>query len=192
MHLIQATADFKITGQPRPGFPIVLWEDMRSCWEANEFLRYYLMRGAIGSKKSWNPTGRAIYDYFGFLEAHELSWDDVDRGENKILVAAYRDFCFEVAKLARNTVRQRVLYVCEFYSFAKRQGWIRNLPYEYEERHVARSRGFLAHVNASGGKQGVRSVMPRLHKDLTKFLTKEQVKALLGAAKNPHHHMLIR
>lgn len=92
MHLITATEDFKIASQPMRGFPILLWEDMRSCWEANAFLRYYLMRGAIGSRKSWEPTGRAMYDYFSFLEVHDLSWDDVARGEGKNLVAAYRDY----------------------------------------------------------------------------------------------------
>lgn len=79
MHLLSATDDFTIARQPRPGFPILLWEDMNSCWQANEFLRYYLLRGAIGSQNSWEPVGRALYDYFSFLEAHELSWDDVIR-----------------------------------------------------------------------------------------------------------------
>lgn len=192
MHLIVATENFKLAGRPRVGFPILLWEDMSSCQQANEFLRYYLLRGAIGSSKSWEPTGRAMYDYFGFLEAHDLSWDDVDRGEAKTLVAAYRDYCFETARLARNTIRQRLLYICAFYAFAKRQGWVRTLPYEYEERQVMQSRGFLAHVDASGGKQAVQSVMPRKHRDLVKFLSRDQVKALLAAAGNPHHHAMIR
>ncbi|MBN3799407.1 MULTISPECIES: tyrosine-type recombinase/integrase [Burkholderia] len=192
MHLIAATAEFKLAGQPRTGFPILLWEDMRSCEPANEFLRYYLLRGAIGSSNSWEPTGRAIYDYFGFLEAHDLSWDDVDRGERKTLVAAYRDYSFETAGLARNTIRQRLLYVCEFYAFAKRQGWVQSLPYEYEGRQVMRSGGFLSHVDGSGGRQAVRSVMPRKHQALKKFLSKQQTKSLLAAAENPHHHIIIR
>ena len=192
MHLIAATDDFKLSGRPMPGFPVILWEDMRSCREANAFLRHYLLRGAIGSKRSWEPTGRAMYDYFGFLEAHELSWDDVDRGEDKNLVGAYRDYCFEIAQLARNTVRQRVLYVCEFYDFAKKQGWIETLPYEYEDRRSGRPEGYLAHVDAAGGRESIRSVMPSKHGRLIKFLSKEQVKLLLGAAENPHHCMIIR
>ncbi len=165
---------------------------MSSCQPANEFLRYYLLRGAIGSSKSWEPTGRTMYDFFGFLEAHDLSWDDVDRGEAKTLVAAYRDYCFDTAQLARNTIRQRLLYICEFYAFTKRRGWVERLPYEYEERRAMQSGGFLAHVDASGGKRTVKSVMPRKHRDLVKFLSKEQVKALLAAAENPHHHAMIR
>lgn len=192
MHLIAATEEFKLAGQSRSGFPILLWEDMRSCEPVNEFLRYYLLRGAIGSSKSWEPTGRAMYDYFGFLEAHDLSWDDVDRGEGKTLVAAYRDYSFETAGLARNTIRQRLLYICEFYAFAKHQGRIQSLPYEYEERKVMRSGGFLSHVDGTGGRQAVPSVMPRKHRTLRKFLSKQQAMSLLSTAKNPHHHIIIR
>ncbi|WP_426173728.1 hypothetical protein [Massilia sp. TWR1-2-2] len=75
MHLIRSAEDFTIARIPRPGFPILLWEEMRGCTEANGFLRHYLMRGQIGSEKSWEVIGRTIYDYFGFLEAHDLAWD---------------------------------------------------------------------------------------------------------------------
>lgn len=194
MHLIWATEELQLVGRPRPGFPILLWEDMKSCWQANVFLRKYLLRGSIGSRKSWPSTGRALYDYFSFLQVHELRWDEVDRGEEKNLIAAYRDYCFEEAELMRNTIRQRVLYVCKFYEFALRQGWITKLPFEYEERWVARParNDFLQHVHASGGTAKVRDVMPRTHKTLPKFLAKDQTKALLKSIENIHHRMIIR
>src|SRR4051794_22961084 len=91
MYLETATDDYVIAGVSRPGFPILLWEDMSSCEEVNLFLRFYLLRGAIGSPRSWTTIARALYDYFGFLEAHGLEWRDVERGEQKNLVAAYRD-----------------------------------------------------------------------------------------------------
>lgn len=191
MHLIYATSDYKISSQPVPGFPIILREDMRSCEEANDFLRYYLMRGGIGSRKSWEPIARSLYDYFGFLQAHELAWDDVDRGEEKNLVAAYRDYCFHTANLTRNTVRLRLRYVCEYYKYAERKGWIKNLPYQYEVRHVTRTGGFLSHVDGSGGTVSVASIMPRKHRTFIKFLSKDQIRALLGAATNPHHQIII-
>lgn len=174
------------------GFPILLWDSMESCLEANRFFRSYLLRGAIGSKKSWPSTGRALYDYFSFLQAHDLAWDDVQRGEEKTLLAGYRDYCFAESRLARNTVRQRLMYVCEFYEFALREGWIEKLPFGHEERVAARSGSFLAHVDASSGQATVRDVMPRKHKTLPKFLMKDQVQSLMAAAKNPHHRMLIR
>lgn len=192
MRLISSTKELVISGRPYHGFPILLWDSMQSCLPANEFLRHYLLRGAIGSRKSWANTGRALYDYFSFLQAHDLHWDDVDRGEQKTLVAAYRDYCFEVADLARSTVRNRLLYVCEFYSFAQRQNWIDKLPFGYETRRVLRGGGFLAHADASGGRATARDVMPRVHKGLPKFLSAEQIQALLAAATNPHHRMILR
>jgi integrase/recombinase XerD len=192
MHLISSTKEFMLAGQATEGFPILLWEDMHSCQPANSFFRHYLTRGAIGSRKSWGQIGQAIYDYFAFVEAHELAWQDTDRGEDKSLVAAYRDYCTEVANLERNTVRLRLLYVCQFYVFALRRGWVANLPFDEEERKAkSRPDSYLAHV-AGDNTVSTPSVMPRRHRVLKKFLSKEQVKALLAAAVNPHHRMLIR
>jgi integrase len=192
MHLISSTEEFKLAARPVIGFPILLWEDMRSCEPANAFLRHYLTRGAIGSRKSWGQIGQAIYDYFGFLEAHDLSWQDTDRGEDKSLVSAYRDYCFETANLKRSTVRLRLIYVCRFYVFALRRSWVANLPFDEEERAVrSRPESYLAHV-AGDRTVSTPSVMPRGHRVLKKFLSKEQVKSLLAAADNPHHRMLIR
>ncbi|MET3479462.1 tyrosine-type recombinase/integrase [Variovorax atrisoli] len=191
MHLISATADFVLAGMPCAGFPIVLWEDMRSCCEVNEFLRHYLSRASIESPKSWPLTGRALYDYFSFLETHQLVWTDVSRN-NASLVAAYRKYCLDTIRLARNTVRQRIRYVCAFYEYALRQGWVSNLPFDYETRRIIRAPGFLAHVAADGGQKATPSVMPRAHRGIIKFLSREEVSALLKAATNPHHYMIIR
>lgn len=192
MHLICATEKFTIGGRPKPGFPILLYESGKSCIPANEFMRYYLCRGAIGSKKSWPSTGRALYDYFSFLEANSLDWRDVDRDGKRTLVVSYREWSLEKVKLKLNTVRQRLLYVCEFYEYALKQAWINHLPYGYETRYARRATGFLAHVNNSCSVVEVRDVMPRLHRELPKFLSHSQILALLSAVTNPHHKMIIR
>jgi integrase len=174
------------------GFPILSWEDMTSCREANEFLQYYLSRGTVESKNSWAAIGRALYDYFGFLEGNELNWKDVDRGERKNLVAGYRDYCFDVAKLSRNTIRNRLVYICEFYKHAAQEKWINKLPYSFEMRNFVGDGGFLAHLSRNVGKREVRSVMPRKHKHIVKFLTIEEANRLLKAAENTHHQMIIK
>ena len=193
MKLVYATDDLIIAGRPYSGFPILLWDSMESCVPVNQFFRYYLLRGAIGSKQSWPSTGRALYDYFSFLEVHGLEWNVFPEGEDKSLLASYRDYAFEEAQLARDTVRQRLLYVSEFYQYAQRQGWIDRLPFGYEDRHVRRENTeLLAHVDASGNTVKARDVMPRKHKKLVKFLAKDQVIALLAAADNVHHKMMLR
>ena len=192
MELVWGTKDFVIAGQPYQGFPILLWDSMESCTQANQFFRHYLLRGDIGSKESWPSTGRALYDFFSFLQAHDLDWRDVDRGEAKSLVAAYRDYCLVTCELAINTTRQRLTYICKFYEFALEKGWVKRLPFSHEERTVKRETSFLQHVDASGGKALANDVMPRRHKSLPKFLSMSQAKSLIAAADNPHHRIMIQ
>ena len=192
MELVWATEDLVIAGRPYTGFPILLWDTMENCVPANDFLRHYLLRGAIGSMKSWPSTGRALYDFFSFLQVHDLDWRDVDRGEAKSIVAAYRDYCLAECELARSTTRQRLHYICKFYEYAQTQGWVIRLPFSYEERTVKREFGFLAHVDATGGKAMANDLMPRADRTLPKFLSMDEIRALLQAAENPHHRMMIR
>lgn len=192
MEIVWGTKDLLIAGQPYQGFPILLWDSMESCSQANQFFRYYLLRGEIGSKQSWPSTGRALYDYFSFLQAHELDWRNVDRGEAKSLVAAYRDYCLVTCELGRNTTRQRLTYICKFYEFALQKGWVTRLPFGHEERTVKRETSFLEHIDSSGGKALVNDVMPRCYKSLPKFLSMAQTKSLLKAADNPHHRIMIQ
>lgn len=192
MELVWATEDLVIAGRPYTGFPILLWDTMESCVPANDFLRHYLLRGAIGSVKSWPSTGRALYDFFSFLQVHDLDWRDVDRGEAKSIVAAYRDYCLVQCELARSTTRQRLHYVCKFYEYAQTQRWVIRLPFSYEERTVTHKTGFLIHVDASGGKTMANDLMPRAHRTLPKFLSMDEIRALLKAAENPHHRIMIR
>ncbi|WP_240990122.1 tyrosine-type recombinase/integrase [Cupriavidus taiwanensis] len=159
--------------------------------EVNQFLRYYLLRGLIESEESWAVIARALYDYFGFLEANELDWREVERGEEKNLVAAYRDYCFKVCQLERNTVRTRLIYICQFYEYAMGKSWVAALPYAYELRRIARCTDYFAHLDTSGGKTEVRSVMPKKHKDLVKYLSLGQTRRLLARAENVHHHAVI-
>ncbi|MGH8381932.1 hypothetical protein [Pseudomonas sp.] len=116
----------------------------------------------------------------------------MDRGEAKSLVAAYRDYCLITCRLVPQTTRQRLHYICKFYEFALKEGWVKRLPFAYEERTLRRETGFLAHVDASGGKVLGNDVMPRSHKGLPKFLNMAEIKALLAAAENPHHRMMMR
>lgn len=192
MELIEATADFKIRGISHEGFPLLLHDTMESCRPANEFMRWYLRRGAIGSKRSWPSTGRALYDYFSFLEAHELSWSDVgDEGESSLL-SDYRDYSLDTIGLSPNTVGQRLIYIAAFYEYGLRKGWVKCLPFNYEDRVVRKDGDFLQHTDASGGRAMVRDVSPKKVKDLIRFLDRDQAKAMVKAASNPHHRMMVR
>jgi len=67
------------------------------------------------------------------------------------------------------------------------------LPYGYEERIVKRKhRGRLAHTDSSGGTILARDVSIKRQQLLPEFLSKDDVKALLASAENPHHKLIIR
>lgn len=193
MELVSATSDFEIEGQPYPGFPILLYDSMESCEPVNQFLRSYLLRGSIASDNSWPVVGQALYDYFSYLVAHEKDWREPRVGEEHGLVAAYRDYCLDTIRLADITVKTRVIYVCAFYEFALRAGWIKSLPFEYEVRQTRHPRGSLAHVDSTGGEAISKSVAPKVSKRLPKFLVRSEISLLLSALRtNPHHAMIVR
>lgn len=192
MELLQATSDFKINGISHPGFPLLLHDTMESCRPANEFMRWYLRRGAIGSSRSWPSTGRALYDYFSFLEAHELSWKEVGDDGDSSLLSDYRDYSLDTIGLSPNTVGQRLIYIAAFYEYGLRKGWVNALPFNYEDRIVRKDGDFLQHLDGSGGKAWARDVSPKRVKDLIHFLSREDAKNLVLAASNLHHRMIIR
>lgn len=192
MELLQATSDFKINGISHPGFPLLLHDTMASCRPANEFMRWYLRRGAIGSERSWPSTGRALYDYFSFLEVHEMSWKDIGEEGESSLLSDYRDYSLDTIGLSPNTVGQRLIYIAAFYEYGLRKGWVKSLPFNYEDRIVRKDGDFLQHVDGSGGKVSARDVSPKRVKDLIHFLSRDQARDLVQAASNPHHRMIIR
>lgn len=191
MELIWASKELILGGRSYPGFPILLTDDMESFIPGNEFLRHYLLRGAIGSERSWPSTGRAMYDFLSFLQSHDLDWRDVDRGESKSLLAAYRDYSKNECSLATSTIRQRLHYICKFYEYALNQRWVTRLPFAPEERKVTRDNTFLAHINGRCGKVMANDVMPRKQKTLPKFLSITEARSIITATTNPHHRFLI-
>lgn len=192
MHLIWATEYFKIAGRSLVGLPIILHDSMETCTPVNDFLRSYLMRGQISSKKSWEAAGQSLYDYFSFLQAHKLDWRDVDRGESKALLYAYRDYCLEVLGQASATVRLRTFFICRFYEFALQSELVAKLPFGYESRSVNYDKGYMAHADGGGGMVLANDAMPRIEKSLPKYLTMAEIKSLLAAQCNVHHRILIR
>ncbi|HDS1690660.1 MULTISPECIES: tyrosine-type recombinase/integrase [Pseudomonas] len=192
MHLILSTREFKLAGLSLEGFPILLHDSMESCVPANDFLRSYLRRGAIRSPKTWAAAGEALYDYFSFLQAHNLHWRDVDRGESKTLLHAYRDYCFNIHNLATRTVRLRLFFILRFYKYALKTGLVSKLPTDLEIRAVFKDPSYLAHISGSSTTAEASDVMPRLAKTLPKYLTMKQTKLIIKSTKNVHHRALIK
>lgn len=194
MRLVLATEEFRINGQSYPGFPLIVDREMRSVEPARDFLIHEcLHRGRVRSRKSWAAYGQAMYDYFGFLEARELDWRDGQYDENHSIVAAYRDWSVETIGLSGGTVNYRLRIIIRFYRYAHEQGWIDQVPFDIEEVIVGRPKGFLAHIDKSGGVRRSPDVLLAEKKPVIKVLTREEIRKLLeGTKHNVTIHNIIR
>lgn len=192
MHLIWATDDYLLSGRSLAGFPILLNDLMETCHPANDFFRYYLLRGAIDSGHSYKAVGQALYDYFSFLQAHNLDWREIERGEAKGLLSAYRDYCYREHSHGRNTVRLRLQYISKFYIYAQKKGLIHELPFEFNSVTTRKRKNLLTHLDTRDNQVWVNDAIPKKHKDLPKYLTRDSVRALINTTQNIHYRTFIR
>ena len=186
-----ATADFMVEGRSFAGFPLLLANDGWPLEPAQSFLWPALVtHGSIESKLTWEAYGRRLYDYFAFLSANDLTWDERAKPHGLSVVARYRDWSLGELGLNPSTVNKRLNLVVRFYDWCKRQGHITHLPFGMRDVRTQSHLGFLAHVNRTGGVVSKPMVMARERKATIKFLIKEQVRQCLGARLDQSHALL--
>ncbi len=177
MRLVFATDDLVRAGRSFKGFPLLLDND---CWPlepAQAFLWETLAgTGAVSSKLTWEHYGRWLYDFFAFLNANSLQWNEPAKPTGFGVVARYRDWSLGQLRLKPTTVNQRLSLVVRFYEWAKRNGHIDHVPFAYREVQRGQPLGFLAHVADSSSVTARPDVKVREHLSPPKFLTDEQVR----------------
>jgi integrase len=146
--------------------------------------------GSIESKLTWEAYGRRLYDFFAFLSANDLVWNESQKPHGLSVVARYRDWSLGELGLNPNTVNKRLNLVVRFYDWCKRQGYVSHLPFGMRDVRTPSHQGFLAHVDRTGGVVSKPMVMARERKATIKFLIKEQVRQCLGARLDPSHALL--
>jgi integrase len=186
-----ATADLKVEGRAFAGFPLLLKSDGWPMEPAQSFLWHALItHGGIESKLTWEAYGRRLYDYFAFLSANDLAWNEGQKPHGLSVVARYRDWSLGELGLNPSTVNKRLNLVVRFYDWCKRQGHITHLPFGMRDVRTPLHQGFLVHVDRSGGVISKPMVMARERKASIKFLIKEQVRQCLSARLDPSHALL--
>lgn len=177
MRLFFSDDQFQVHGQSYPGVPFLVDQEMALVDAPNDYLQYVaVVRGRTRSPKTWEAYGNHLYEFFSFLEANDLVWGQV----NQTHFAAWRDSMLERGN-KRSTVNQRLRAVSVFYEWAVREGITHSLPFHKEDIWVAKPKGFLAHVDASGNRYSANELTVRTHKPVPKFLHTEQAMTFVAA-----------
>lgn len=181
MKLFFTDAQFTLNGVSRPNIPFLVDAEMELVAAPNQYLRFIAtVKGRTRSENTWRTYGNHLYEFFSFLESNELSWDAVDQNQ----LAAWRDVMLE-RHCGRNTVNQRLRCVHAFYDWAVRTGKTHTMPFSKEDIWVAKPRGFLAHIDASGGRFSANELTLQTDKGVPKFLHMNKAIRFLEAMTHP-------
>lgn len=139
MRFVLTSTDFVYGMRPRPGLPLLLNDAMEPAEPFHGYLMWRLIgKGAALDQKTWEAYGRAIWDFARFLQANNLTWNQPFLAPGEGVVAMYRDWQVTDLKLDARTINQRLRQVVGLYEWAKDEGLIGTLPFDY--RQITRRR----------------------------------------------------
>jgi len=191
MRLVFATKDLTLAGRSFEGFPLLIGSDGWPVQPAQSFLWHTLIEsGESLSTLTWEAYGRRLYDYYAFLEANKLAWNDETPAHGLSVLSRYRDWSIGELALDPRTVNNRLALIVRFYRWTKQQKMIKMLPFSEKRFQVVAHSGLLSHSTRQGKEGSKASIMVRERKRLTKFLTKDQVKVCLALDADPSHQIL--
>ncbi|HBL0094043.1 TPA: tyrosine-type recombinase/integrase [Escherichia coli] len=191
MRLVFATQDLTLANRSFEGFPLLIGADGWPVQPAQSFLWHILIEsGESLSTLTWEAYGRRLYDYFAFLEANALAWNDETPAHGLSVLSRYRDWSIGELALNPRTVNNRLALIVRFYRWAKLNNLIKVLPFGEKKTHIVPHSGLLSHVTRPGKERSKISIMLRERKRLMKFLTKDQVKVCLALDADPSHQIL--
>lgn len=191
MRLILADSNLVVAGRVYDGFPLLISDDGDAIQPAQRFLWDLLLKaGRIGSKKSWEVYGRAMYDFFAFVLTNGHDWRQPAAEGMPSAIEAWRDWSRGTLGLSSRTVNQRLRTVVRFYQWAVRKGLIEKVPFDYVGIQTSRGPGFLDHVDVTCGKVVAPNVLLTEEKKPIRFLTKEQISLCHKTLTNPTHQLM--
>ncbi|WP_286953608.1 MULTISPECIES: site-specific integrase [unclassified Pseudomonas] len=191
MRLVFATKDLAVAGRSFEGFPLLVGADGWPVEPAQSFLWHTLVEsGEALSALTWEAYGRRLFDYFAFLEANGLAWNEESQADGLSVLSRYRDWSSDELELDPSTLNKRLNLIVRFYQWAKQRDLIAALPFGERRVRATPHSGFLSHVARPNAESTKPSVMVRERKRLTKFLTKDQAKVCLALDADPSHRIL--
>jgi site-specific recombinase XerD len=191
MRLVFATKDLTQAGRSFEGFPLLIGADGWPVEPAQSFLWHTLVEsGESLSELTWEAYGRRLYDYFAFLEANQLAWNDESPAHGLSILSRYTDWSIGELELDPGTLNKRLALIVRFYRWANQRNLISVLPFGEKKVRAVSHSGLLSHVAKSGAERTKASVMVRERRRMRKFLTKDQVKECLVLETDPSHQLL--
>lgn len=191
MRLVFATKDLAVAGRSFEGFPLLVGADGWPVEPAQSFLWHTLVEsGEALSALTWEAYGRRLFDYFAFLEANGLAWNEESQADGLSVLSRYRDWSSGELELDPSTLNKRLNLIVRFYQWAKQRDLIAALPFGERRVRATPHSGFLSHIARPNAESTKPSVMVRERKRLTKFLTKDQAKVCLALDADPSHRIL--
>jgi site-specific recombinase XerD len=182
--LLFTTRAFQPQGSPTPNVPMLLDAEMRLVEPACAWLLHVaLVRGRTRSKETWRTYGEALYDWWQTLEANGWTWDTVGSRE----ITAYRNRMLEGASdhtgrpYSRATINIRLRVLALFYRWCAASGLIGEVPFSVSDLSLSRSRPFLAHVDAKGGRQTVNELTVRHTRSLPRPLEPTTIRQAMAS-----------
>lgn len=134
MRFVLTSPDFVYGLHPRSGFPLILNSDMEPAEPFHSYLIWRCLgKGDELDTKTWEAYGRAIWGFFRFLDANNLTWNQPFRSPGEGVVAMYRDWQVTDLKLDAGTINKRLRQVVQFYEWAKTKAFIDDLPFGYKQ-----------------------------------------------------------
>ena len=77
MQLVNTNSNFAYKGLAQPGFPILLNSSLEIVKPVFQFMVYIAIQDArVQSKRTVKSYASCLYDYFAFLEANNIAWDE--------------------------------------------------------------------------------------------------------------------
>ena len=191
MRYLLANEKLVVAGRVWKGFPLLLNTGGHPMEPAQSFLWDLIAsNGRVSSPKSWESYGWALYDFFAFVFANGLDWQQHDSPGMPSALEAYRDWSKGTVGLANTTINNRLRVIVRFYQWAVKKGLIDRPPFDLVSIQTSRQPGFLAHVDATSGKVESPSILLKQQVQSIKILTKEQVKVCYEALPNLTHRLM--
>lgn len=191
MRFVLANSNLVVSGRVYEGFPLLIGNDGDAIQPAQSFLWHTLpTRGKIRSTKTWEAYGRAIYDFFAYSLTNHLDWRAPPTNGHPGAIEAWRDWSLGTLSLSTGTINQRMRVIIRFYKWAEQQGYIERVPFDYVTIQTSREPGFLAHVDATGGKIQTPAILLSEEQRTIRFLTKDQIDLCHKTLGNPTHQLM--